>query len=143
MANGVAGHNSSLSFNPASAGVQTLSAVNLDQALSFDVADTTETGQSGEDNTITLQRNQLTGSYIVRDTGDDTAKDAFEAAAAAGTLCAIVFYPTGTAQGNRTYSFSAYITSYSISTGGPAGVVTASFTLQMTGGSKVTVGTVA
>lgn len=137
----VAGYNYIMTFD-SGGGHVTLGAVNLDLQMPFDTADVTETGQAGQDMIVTVQRATVTGSGVTENTGDDTAKDSFETAANAGTQCEIIVYPTGNASTKRKYTFDAYITSYSVTNNGPAGAVGFSFTLGLTGGSKVAIGAV-
>ena len=138
---GVAGYNYTMTFNDGG-GVQTLGAVDLDLAIDFDTDDITETAQAGQSMVVTLQRATVTGSFVVEDTGDDVPKDDFEAAANAGTSIEVVVYPTGNSAGNRSYTFTAYITSFSVSNNGPAGTVRASFSLALNDGAKVAISTV-
>jgi hypothetical protein len=137
----VAGYNASLSFDDGG-GAEVLKHVTSSLAMSFDVADVSQTSQAGEDNILTLQRGELSGDFVVEDTTDDAAKDSFEVASFAGTLLTIVYYPTGNSSGNRKYTFTTYVTQFTPTNNGPSGAVGASFTLKLTGGSKITVGTV-
>jgi hypothetical protein len=138
---GVAGYNYTMTFDDGG-GAQTLGAVDLDLAIDFDTDDITETAQAGQSIIVTLQRATVSGSFVVEDTGDDTPKDDFEAAANAGTSVEIVIYPTGNSSGNRSYTFTAYITSLSISNNGPAGSVRGTFSLALNDGAKVAISTV-
>lgn len=140
---GVAGYNTTMTFDDdGGGGHQTLGATNLDLASAFDTADITETDEAGQNIIVTVQRTTITGTVIVEATGDDTPKDDFEVAHNSGTQCEVIFYPTGNNSGDRTYTMDALITQFNVTNNGPAGAVSANFTLELTGGSKVAISTV-
>lgn len=141
MGQGNAGYNYTVSFDDGG-GHATLGVTNIDPSFGYDVVDTTETGQSAEDNTLTLFRTSASGEIIYEDVGTDTPKDDFVTAFIDGTECEFILYPTGNSSGNRTITFNAHITSLTLPNNGPGGVVRSSFTIQLSDGTKPTFGTV-
>lgn len=143
MSKGTAGYNWTLTFDDGS-GHQTLGVINSDFNPAFESDDTTETGQSAEDTTLTLARYTITGDCVYEEAADDAAKGKFVTAYFAKTECEVILTPAGTGTGtNRKFTFAGMlITDLTMSNNGPAGTARISFTLRNSDGAVVTVGTV-
>lgn len=142
MSKGTAGYNYTLTFDDGG-GHQTLGAVNLDFNPAFESDDTTETGQSAEDTTLTLARYTISGDCVYEEAADDTPKGDFITAYFAKTELEVILYPSGNTAPNRKFTFAGMlITNMSFPNNGPAGTARMTFTLRNSDGAAVTIGAV-
>ena len=143
MSKGTAGYDYTMTFDDGG-GHQTLGHVTLDFNPSFESDDTTESGQSAEDTTLTLARYTISGESIYEEAADDVPKGDFITAYFAKTEIEVILYPSGNSSGNRKFTFTGMlITSMSFPSGGVAGTVRTPFTLRNSDGLVVTIGAVA
>lgn len=142
MAQGSAGYLWDVTVNDGG-GAVALDCVSNSFDVSFDSDDTTEQGEAGESNTLTIQRCALSFEIVWPAAALSGGKQDVVEAFFNKTELGVVVTPAGSTSGNNTYTFNGRVHDLSMNPNGPAGTVRATGTIRNSDGGTVSLGTVA
>lgn len=142
MSQGSPGYDYDLEVNDGASYVM-VGVVNVGFDVNFESDDTTETGSSAEENTLTLQRATVTFDFVQPAGALSGGKQDIVDAFFAKTELGVRITPAGSTTGNNQYTFNARVHELSFSNNGPAGTSRISGTMRLSDGTVVSAGTAA